>query len=172
MLPTLAACLILALAAPKPTPKLDCGAEISCELFSTPTDAFKKVLEAKPRVISIGEVHQTTESTKVPSAISRFTKTMLPALKLRASDLLAETWFTEGNCGEEEKQAVAEIEETTKRPAETEDEVMTLLKQARALGILPHILKVSCDEYRSLLDKDQEISMRRRAGSIFVSQKS
>jgi hypothetical protein len=138
-------------------PKLDCG-EMWCELYATPKDAFASILaKTKPRIISVGEVHQTNTSTGVRSAISRFTKEMLPALTHKASDLIAETWVSSGDCGVEETEAVEEIEEVTQRPVETEDEVVTLLKSARAINILPHILEVSCDEYRAMLDKEGEL---------------
>lgn len=148
--------IVFALAFIAAAPALDCGT-MKCELFATPAQAFAKVLAEKPRVMSIGEVHQTNTSTGVRSAISRFTKEMLPKLEHKTSDLIAETWISEGDCGVEEKEAVEEIEETIERPPETEDEVVTLLKKARAMLILPHILQVSCEEYRSLLDKDGEL---------------
>lgn len=138
------------------TPALDC-LDMRCELFNTPAEAFAKVLAAKPRVLAIGEVHQTTSSTAIRSAISRFTEQLLPVLRHKASDLIAETWVSSGDCGEEEEEAVEEIAETTQRPVETEDEVVTLLKKARELMIIPHILQVSCDEYASMLDPDGEL---------------
>lgn len=129
-----------------------------CELFRTPNAAFASMLaKKKPRVISVGEVHQTKTSTGVRSAISRFTEQMLPALKHKASDLIAETWVSSGDCGEQETAAVEEIEEVTERPVETEDEVVTLLKSVRAMNVLPHILELSCAEYESMLDEHKEL---------------
>lgn len=138
------------------SPALDCG-DMRCELFDTPARAFAQVLAEKPRVLAIGEVHQTNSSTAIRSAISRFTEQLLPVLRHKASDLIAETWVSSGDCGEEEEEAVEEIAETTQRPVETEDEVVTLLKSARALMIIPHILQVSCDEYASMLDREGEL---------------
>src|SRR5262245_50138003 len=93
----------LALLAAAPAPPLDCGA-MKCELFATPAQAFQKVLAAKPRVMSIGEVHQSNTSTAgIRSSIGRFTKEMLPKLEHKTSDLIAETWVSEGDCGIEEK---------------------------------------------------------------------
>jgi hypothetical protein len=133
-----------------------CG-EMACTLFTSEAKAFAAVLEAHPSILAIGEVHQTNATSKIRSAIKRFTESMLPLLKHKASDLIAETWVAEGKCGEEEEQAVADIRETTERPAETEDEVLTLLKKVRALQILPHILAVPCEEYRRLLDEKREL---------------
>jgi hypothetical protein len=90
------------------------------------------LLGTKPRVLAVGEQHQTTKTAKIPSAIKRFTEEFLPLLSsMGATDLVVETWISTGKCGEEEKQAVAEVEKTTERPKNTENEVMTLVLQAR-----------------------------------------
>jgi hypothetical protein len=141
---------------PVKAPPLDCG-EMSCVLFDSPGAAFSKVLEEKPLILSVGEVHQTNETIAVRSALKRFTESMLPLLRHRASHLIAETWITQGECGEEEKQAVEEIEETTQRPAQTEDELVTLLTRARDLYVLPYVLEVSCDQYATILTPEREL---------------
>jgi hypothetical protein len=69
-----------------------------------------------------------------------------------ATDLVVETWITEGKCGKQERQVVRKVEKTTERPAETENEVIRLLKRAKGLGVQPHILTVGCSEYEKLLD--------------------
>ncbi len=142
--------------APSPKKKIDCG-DMTCDLFATPREAFLRVLESKPAILAIGEVHQTESTRLIASAISRFTASMLPSLEHRASDLIVETWITRGTCGAEETQAVQQIEETTERPAETEDEVVTLIKRANSRHITPHILELNCDQYRSLLDGEGEL---------------
>src|SRR5215813_13347972 len=70
---------------------LECG-RMTCRLFPSPAKAFALVLDQKPLVLAIGEAHQTNETVNVRSAISRFTESMLPLLKHRASDLVVETW--------------------------------------------------------------------------------
>jgi hypothetical protein len=45
---------------------------------------------------------------------------------------------------------VQDVQKTTQRPETTEDELVTLVKQAKAAGITPHILKLSCADYKSL----------------------
>ncbi len=130
---------------------------MTCRLFATPAKAFADVLAQKPLVLAIGEAHQTNETVDVRSAISRFTESMLPMLKHRASDLVVETWVAEGKCGEEEERAVEGIDETTERPETTEDEVTTLILHARDLAILPSILEVSCKDYHDLFDDKREI---------------
>ena len=72
----------------------------------------------------------------------------------QTSDLILETWVTAGGCGKEEKKVVADVATTTKRPVTTENELVTLIKQARGSGVQPHILELSCGEYQGLLGKD------------------
>ena len=110
------------------------------------------IKRSRPQVIGIGELHHKTDSAPVDSALSRFTREMLDELSGRASDLVVETWVTEGRCGKQEKQVARKVEQSTKRPAETENEVVRLLERAKALRIRPHILTVTCREYEQLLD--------------------
>ena len=129
---------------PKPPP------EPAIQLFDEPAAALRQLLLRRPRVVAFGEYHETTAGPKLPSAIHRFTEGLLPPLPPTASDLVVETWVTDGKCGGQEQQAVAEVAKTTERPATTEDEVVTLLKRAKARQIQPHILTLSCAEYQEL----------------------
>jgi hypothetical protein len=128
-----------------------------CTSFKSARAAFDAVLARDPLILGIGEYHEVEGAPKVQSAIKRFTKQLLPALKGRAASLVVETWIVDGRCGATEKQAVAEVKKVTKRPESTEDEVTTLLGAAYDLGVAPHILKLSCAEYQSLLDEKQEL---------------
>jgi hypothetical protein len=121
--------------------------------FDTPAAALREVLRrTTPRVVGVGEYHQKTRTVNVRSAVRRFAEQMLPAIGAETSDLIIETWVTEGRCGDDEKRVVKNVEKTTERPAATEDEVLTLLKRAKQLGVQPHILKVNCADYKLLLD--------------------
>lgn len=151
--------LALGAAAPAKPPApaaLDCGA-FACRHFDTPAQAFAAVLEQKPLVLGLGEYHEIEGGPKVKSALKRFTESMLPKLKGKASDLIAETWITNGRCGKAEAEAKEQIEKESERPATTEDEVVTMLKKASSLEIAPHILTVECEEYEDLLDDKGEI---------------
>lgn len=136
------------LAAPVP----DLGPPPAYRTFPSAAAALAHLLkEERPRVLGLGEFHQKKGSADVPSAVSRFTRALLPALARRTGDLVLETWLASGTCGAEEKQVVQDVERVTERPAETEDELVTLIKRARKLGVRPRILKVGCAEYRKLL---------------------
>ncbi len=141
---------------PAPTPALDCG-ELTCRYFDSPAKAFAAAVASRPLVLGLGEYHEIEGGPKVKSAIKRFTETMLPLLKGKASDLIAETWITNGSCGKAEAEAKEQIERESERPATTEDEVVTMLKKGNSLGIAPHILTVECEDYEDLLDDRGEI---------------
>jgi hypothetical protein len=86
----------------------------------------------------------------------RFTEELLPLVAKSATDLVVETWVTDGGCGKQETKVVEDVQTTTERPPETENEIVTLLKHAQAAGVAPHILTMSCKDYRSVTDKDGE----------------
>jgi hypothetical protein len=135
---------------------LDGGAS-PCQGCSTWPDAqaaFKQVLEADPWILAIGEYHEVLGAPKVPSALLRFSRRLLPLLKGRLRSLVAETWMRTGRCGEVEARAQRSIEKTTRRPASTEDELTTMLGRAYELGAKNHTLLLDCAEYASLLEPD------------------
>ncbi len=125
--------------------------------FPDAKSAFARVLEKRPALLAVGEYHEVEGAPKVKSAVKRFTLELLPALKGRAGALVLETWITTGKCGEVEKQATKAVQETTKRPASTEDELTTLLEKSYDYGLTNHILLITCDEYRSMLGDDGEL---------------
>lgn len=147
------ALFLVGLLAAAPDAGVTCGPS-PCEVFSSPARAFARVLEEKPLALGLGEYHEIEGGPKVPSALWHTTRELLPLLKSQAGALVAETWMTNGRCGEVEKKAVEAVQTVTKRPASTEDELTTLLDHSFRLGFQNHILLVSCDEYRELLDPD------------------
>ncbi len=133
-----------------------CGAA-PCEVVPSAKAALERVLASRPLVLAVGEYHEQKGAPKVKSATKRFTEELLPALKGRATALVAETWMLNGRCGAVEKQAAKAVEKTTQRPDTTEDEVTTLLGRAYELGLKNHILLIDCDDYRSMLDAEGEL---------------
>lgn len=129
--------------------------------------AVQALMAGKPRVVGFGEYHQQKKTAKIPSALRHFTRDILPALRAAgATDLVAETWITTGSCGEVERKAVARVDKTTQRPASTGNEVVTLLRQAKGLGIEPRILRVACKDYQAIfgsgrLDFDRLLRLTR-----------
>lgn len=124
--------------------------------FATAAQALEQVLATPAQVVAFGEYHQTMATTKIPSSLLRFTDELLPLVARQATDLVVETWVTDGGCGKQETKVVDKVQTTTERPPETENEIVTLLKRAKAAGIAPHILTMSCKDYRRVTDKDGE----------------
>lgn len=121
------------------------------EKFSSPAAAVMAFLGDASGVVAFGELHQTTKTAGVRSSLARFTDEILPAIAPRVAHLIVETWVSRGNCGETEKQVTRDVARTTERPAETENEIVRLLRRAKELGIVPHVLDVDCHEYQSLV---------------------
>jgi hypothetical protein len=148
-----------------PTPKPDAAPaaiehrEQGLRFWSLPDEAaaLREVLRGGPRILGFGEYHQKKGSAKAASAIQRFAGPLLRSLAPSASDLIVETWVTDGRCGEQEREVTRQVEVTTQRPAETENEVIRLAKQAKALGVQPHGLTVSCKDYKRLLGGGEEV---------------
>jgi len=127
--------------------------EQGLRFWSLPDEAaaLREVLRGAPLIVGFGEYHQKKGSARAASALQRFAGPLLRELAPRASDLIVETWVTEGRCGENEREVARQVEVTTQRPAATENEVVRLLKQAKGLGVQPHVLTVSCKDYQRLL---------------------
>ena len=115
-------------------------------------DALAEVIAAgdAPLVLGVGELHQTTGTASVPSSLGRFTRELWPIVAPHTSDLIVETWVTDGACGRAEAATVAGVAATTDRPAATGSEIVTLLRRAKETGVRPHVLHVSCADYQLL----------------------
>jgi hypothetical protein len=147
---------------------------LDLSLHSTPADALTAVLtraerESGLRVVAFGEYHQTNATAKKGAPVSslrRFSGELFGVLAPRASDIVLETWVTDGNCGSQETTAVAKVEKTTERPQNTENELVTLVKQAKSAGVQPHILRLSCDDYKSMLAADGQVDFEKLLGLL------
>jgi hypothetical protein len=135
--------------------------------WPTPARAWAAIDVTHTDVLAVGEYHETNDAPRVPSALKRFTRTLLPALVASGHtprSVIAETWMVSGRCGEVEQAATTAVEKTTGRPATTEDEVTSLLDHTYALGAKNHILVIGCDDYRSMVDDagalDADASLR------------
>jgi hypothetical protein len=132
--------------AAQPTP---CG-ELGCLAFETPEAAFDHVLRRSPRVLAIGEAH-AQKGASVESGAKRFTERLLPRLSGKASDLVIEVWVATGKCGKVEQKVARQQAPVTENQASTnQDEFLAMGHRAKALGIEPHALVPSCDEYAQI----------------------
>jgi len=150
--------VLIASAATKPASRTSVPAQgrLAIEHFATAARALEQVLATPAQVVAFGEYHQTTDTTKIRSSLLRFTAELLPLVAKSATDLVVETWVADGGCGKQESKVVEDVQSTTERPPETENEIVTLIKHAQAAGVVPHILTMSCRDYRSVTDKNGE----------------
>lgn len=127
------------------------------QVFSSSEEALRAVLEGKPAVLGVGEVHATTDGPAIPTTIGRFTERLLPVLAPGTTDLVIETWRLDQTCGEQAEQVVATVEQDTKRPEVVKDEIVVLAEKAKALGVQPHDLTLNCEEYASIQADDGSV---------------
>jgi hypothetical protein len=139
------------------------GAWPVAEPFPTLAAAVTAFVGDAGGVVAFGELHQTTPTPAggARSTLARFTDEILPAIAPRTAHLIVETWISRGDCGQTEKHVTADVARTTERPAETENEIVRLLRRAKELGIAPHVLDVGCAEYRSLVGAGGQVDYDR-----------
>lgn len=135
-----------AVAAPLPPPL----AQPQVRSYDSAGAALQALLARGPRVLAFGEFHETIKGPKVPSSLRRFTDELLPLLMPHTSDLVVETWISQGDCGKKEEAVVADVAKTTARPAATEAEIVTMVRRAKEGGVKPYALAMSCEDYRAI----------------------
>jgi hypothetical protein len=139
------------------TPCRGAGA-VTCSSFASNEEAFRWVLGHEPAILGIGEAHAQKGSEGLASATKRFTETMVPLLENRASDLLVEAWAGDPRCQKEVKQVASAQKPVTQAQAPTNpNEYVTLGTRAKALGVTPHLLRPSCDDYANLADAGADV---------------
>jgi hypothetical protein len=137
-------------AAPSPPAYRDCG-ELGCKAFASSEAAFDYVLAEQPRVLAVGEAHAQGNGPGGPSSTQRFMERLLPRLAPRASDLVIELWLANGSCGKvEQKVATQQKAVTAPQAATNQNEFVELGHRAKALGIMPHALVPSCEQYQKI----------------------
>lgn len=102
-------------------------------------------------MLAIGEAHAQSDGPKSASSTRRFMDALLPRLAPRASDLVIELWLANGSCGKLEKQVQKQQEVVTApQAANNQNEFLELGHRAKALGIMPHALVPSCEQYQKI----------------------
>jgi hypothetical protein len=136
------------------TSKRDLGVPCApplCRQFASPVEAFQTVLAVRSRVLAIGEAHAQQGTEPVESATARFTRSLLPLMRGRATDIVIELWVARGGCGAVERDVAARQAPVAAPQARgNQQEFSALGRRAKALGIRPHALEPSCDEYRAI----------------------
>ncbi|MFO0546832.1 MAG: hypothetical protein U0271_00525 [Polyangiaceae bacterium] len=135
-----------------PAGPVPCGA-LSCEVFDTPSAALASILaKDKPLLLALGESHALKGAEDVPSTTAHFTDELLPTLDGKAAAMVLELWVTEGKCGKEKEAKVAEQQKevTQHQKDDNPNEFVKLGEKSKSLGIVPFILRPTCDEYDTI----------------------
>ncbi len=120
-----------------------CGA-LECHEFDSLEAAFDFALASKPLLVAVGEAH-AQKGTTVPSSAKHFTEHVLPTLKGRASDILVELMNPPEGCAKTTEVVRQKQEVVTRSQAKTDQgEYVALGERARALGIVPDLLRPTC----------------------------
>jgi hypothetical protein len=116
------------------------------------------VLAHEPAILAIGEAHAQKGTEAIASATKRFTDSMVSLLENRASDLLVEAWAGDPKCQKEVKQVASAQKPVQQAQAQQNpNEYVALGTRAKALGVQPHLLRPSCDDYASLADAGPDV---------------
>ncbi len=133
-----------------PAGALPCGA-LGCMQFDTPEAAFRHVLATQPLVLAVGEAHAQKGKAGVDSSAKRFTDTLLPFLQGKASDLVLELMMPNDKCKKKTEKVRAKQKEVTSQQREgNQNEYVRMGERARALGIVPDLLRPSCDDLAAI----------------------
>ena len=116
--------------------------------------ALAAIIPPDARVVGFGEIHNRIDRAQVKSALFHFTAA-LPAFGAKYSDLVVETWLVDPSCGQKAVQATQKMETEVKRPEATKSEVALLADVAKAAGIKPHAMTITCADYDRLVKGGQ-----------------
>jgi hypothetical protein len=126
--------------------------DVECGAFERAEDAFEVVLKEDPVVLGVGEAHAQRGAT-VSSSTKRFTDMLLPLLAGRTSDLLVELMMPPKGCVKQAETMRSVQKPVVTQQAETnQNEYVAMGEAARKLGIVPDLLRPSCDDLASISD--------------------
>ena len=141
---------------PLPAGAKSCGA--TCTKLESPADAFKWILAFDPAVLAVGEAHAQRGTEDIASSTKRFTDDLLPLLSGKASDVVVELWAPDPKCQKEVKQvASAQRPVTSAQAATNQNEYVVLGTRAKEKGIMPWLLRPTCDDFTMLADAGSDV---------------
>ena len=110
-------------------------------------DALAIILADQPLALGIGEAHALAGSESIPSTARRFSATLLPELRGRASHLVVELLAPQPGCDAATREVRRVQEPVTAPQAKTNTgDYFELGHRARELSIEPFVLRPTCDE--------------------------
>jgi hypothetical protein len=149
----LAALACCAACSKKDPPKVqDAASTETVREFDRDEDAFDAILKDDPAVLAIGEAHAQRGATAA-SSTKRFTDELLPMLAGRTSDLLVELMMPPKGCAKQTETMRSVQKPVVTQQAETnQNEYVAMGEAARKLGIVPDLLRPTCDDLASIND--------------------
>jgi hypothetical protein len=134
-----------------PPPPNACG-PLDCRLYPSARDALDVALASNPVIVAFGEAH-AQKGSSVPSSAKRFTGDLLPMFKGRASDLLVEAMMPPEGCEKRVADVRSAHAPVHEQQAPTDQaEYLEMGNAARALGIVPDLLRPTCDDLAAIHD--------------------
>jgi hypothetical protein len=130
-----------------------CG-PLDCLSFASAEDALAHLVDqARPKVLAVGEVHAQKGHRLAKTPTVRFADA-LPWFQSRAKHLVIELWTGRNDCGDDRVQRVKKAQEpVTSAQADTNrNDYFELGSKAKSLGIVPHALVPSCQDYQTILN--------------------
>ncbi len=126
-------------------------ADKSCFAFDDDASALRALLaKTKPSAIGFGEAHTPAEFT-ARTTVRRFTDDLLQVLAPETSALFVELLAPASGCDGAKQAVKREADAVTAGQAEgNQNEYAKLGKRARELGVVPDILRASCDDLKSI----------------------
>lgn len=113
------------------------------------------LLREKPRVIGFGEAHAPA-NFRGETTVHRFSTQIFPTFSEGASYLLVELLAPPASgCDAAKKEAQKESDTITEGQSKTnQNEYLQLGTQAREQGVVPDILRASCEDMKNIASKD------------------
>lgn len=136
-------------------PSFPCGPH-ECMRFDSARQALLPlVLHAKARVIGFGEAHAPADF-KASSTVHRFTEQLLPTISGGSTSLFVELLAPPSQgCSEEKKVAKKESQAITQGQSKNnQNEYLQLGTRCRELGVVPDILRASCEDMKRIAAPD------------------
>jgi hypothetical protein len=118
--------------------------------------ALAATIPGDARVIGVGELHARVDRAPARTSLAAFTQA-LPTFGDRVSDLVLETWIVDAKCGKTAVDATKRVETSVKRPEATKSEVAQLADAAKAAGIRPHAMTLSCKDYETVAPQKGDV---------------
>lgn len=126
--------------------------DVECGVFERAEDAFEVVLKEDPAVLGVGEAHAQRGAT-VSSSTKRFTDMLLPLLAGRTSHLLVELMMPPKGCVKQAETMRSVQKPVVTQQAETnQNEYVAMGEAARKLGIVPDLLRPTCEDLAAIND--------------------